>query len=98
MKATLIKKLNDTQNLYRLDVPIEKFKWDVDEKTVSYRNVVSSICSDKCAELQGRYEVYLFGANKAGQIVDWVELPGSQKGTRDIEQPLRDLGYEIVSE
>jgi len=40
-------------------------------------------------------ETYLFPSNESGEIVDWMELKGSQRGVADTTKPLRDLGYEI---
>ena len=39
-------------------------------------------------------ETYIFPANADGEVVDWLELPGSFKGALDIEQALRNAGYE----
>jgi hypothetical protein len=40
-------------------------------------------------------ETYLFPSNDAGEITDWGELSGSQKGTMSHRQVLEDLGYKV---
>ena len=41
-------------------------------------------------------EVYLFGADEDGDIQDWLELPGSMKGTMRHENALENAGYEVT--
>ncbi len=41
------------------------------------------------------FETYLFDADENGKIIDFTELEGSQRGTNDIYQVLRDAGYTI---
>jgi len=94
--AELVRELNDRQRLYRCTPPVEGWAHDGDPPTYQY--VVSSVAkSQMLISTQGCPEVYLFGADQDGDIVNWSELCGSQKGTEDIEKPLRDLGYEIVN-
>jgi hypothetical protein len=89
MKAECHGKVNPShvgdQKLYRLDPPLKG--WDDGE----YEWVVSSAASPL-----GEPEVYLFPADKAGEISDWGELPGSKRGTLDHDEPLEDLGYAVV--
>lgn len=40
-------------------------------------------------------ETYIFPANEDGEIKDYCELSGSQKGDISHGQVLRDAGYEI---
>ena len=41
-------------------------------------------------------ETYIFPSNENGEVVDWVELDGSFRGSLDIWQALRNAGYEPV--
>ena len=41
-------------------------------------------------------EKYIFGADAAGVVVDWSDLPGSFRGAMDIPQALRNAGYEVA--
>ncbi len=41
------------------------------------------------------FETYLFLANEHGEIEDFMELDGSQRGTNDIYQVLREAGYSV---
>jgi len=94
-KAILIKVINDRQNLYHVDPPIAPYECDdLNALNVRYEFVISSICLEFLVPIQGCPEVYLFPATKNG--VMYTELPGSLKGTRDIEEPLRRLGYTIT--
>lgn len=87
--ATLVRFLNTRQNLYRVDPPME---WtsceagadDTCVKETSY--VVSSY---------GIYEVetYLFPADADGNIINWIELPGSFRGDYNHVEALENAGY-----
>lgn len=43
-------------------------------------------------------ETYIFGANKDGQVLNWVELGGSFQGGLDHAEALRNAGYKIGEE
>lgn len=43
----------------------------------------------------GEPEVLLFAADGGGNILDWLELSGSQSGTLDINLVLAQAGYEV---
>ena len=40
-------------------------------------------------------ETYIFAADQAGNITDWMELEGSFKGAMDHEEALLGAGYEV---
>lgn len=42
-------------------------------------------------------ETYIFPANEKGEIEDWGELEGSQRGTLSHSDVLRELGYEVAN-
>jgi hypothetical protein len=42
-------------------------------------------------------ETYIFAATEDGEVADWMELPGSMKGTLDHAEALRDAGYEVAA-
>lgn len=67
--------------LFKMEPPLEKHKYVV----------VSAVV----AEFSGP-ETYIFPANKKGEIKDWGELEGSQRGTLSHEDVLSDLGYAIA--
>ena len=78
------------QRLYKVDPPIKG--WGSDGGTL-YEYVVAS-----AADVFGEPETYLFPADAKGNIVDWCELDGSQKGTLSQSDVIEDMGYEIVTE
>jgi hypothetical protein len=41
-------------------------------------------------------ETFIFKSNEAGNIEDWLELPGSFAGDRDIDRALVGAGYTVV--
>lgn len=43
-------------------------------------------------------ETYLFPSNESGDVIDWLELGGSQKNITDHDTVLADLGYTVVKE
>ena len=78
--------------LYRVEPPIEGYEpWDETKQAPKYSYVVVSAVS-----VLGTPETYMFGANEHGEIVDWGELPGSQKGTLSHTQVLTEAGYYLV--
>lgn len=40
-------------------------------------------------------EVYIFPATEEGTVLDWLELPGSRRGTISIRMTMMDAGYDI---
>ncbi|QOI66975.1 hypothetical protein SEA_GARDENSTATE_63 [Microbacterium phage GardenState] len=40
-------------------------------------------------------ETYIFPADEEGNVLDWMELPGSFQGDIDHERALRDAGFTI---
>jgi hypothetical protein len=95
--ATKIKDLDDFRgdaSLYRLSIPLSVDHWneDSEEITKSYRYVIVSAA---VAPFSGP-ETFIFGSNKKGQIVDWMELAGSFRGALDHAEALRGAGYDLV--
>lgn len=43
----------------------------------------------------GSCETYIFAADKDGEVVEWIELEGSEKHIKDHEKVLKNAGYEI---
>lgn len=41
-------------------------------------------------------ETYLFGSNEQGVVLDWMELPGSMKGTWSHSEALKAAGYIVA--
>ena len=39
-------------------------------------------------------EVYLFPADANGRVLNWLELPGSRRGTDNIRMTMMDAGYD----
>lgn len=40
-------------------------------------------------------ETLIFEADPAGNVVSWMDLPGSFRGAQDHERALRNAGYEV---
>jgi hypothetical protein len=53
------------------------------------------ICSSADAMFTG-IETFIFPANKEGNVIDWGELDGSQRGTSSHSEVLSDAGYELI--
>jgi len=81
-----LKTFSGAANLYRLSRPLK----DYDGK--GHRFV---IVSAKDVMFSGP-ETYIFPATEDGEIVDWMEMPGSFRGSLDHNQALRNAGYEVV--
>ena len=89
MKATLVKVLGEhhpRQELFACDPPMR------DYNSREHRYVVASAI---VARDTGKPETYFFPADKDGKIVGWGELPGSRRGTLDIDVVLGEAGYEV---
>lgn len=41
-------------------------------------------------------ETYIFGASENGDIVDWLDLPGSTRGVYNHVIALNNAGYEVI--
>lgn len=81
--ATLIqvgKNAVATQKHYKLAPPLDGHQYVI----VSAANVPMS-----------GPETYIFASNKAGEIVDWLELEGSFKGDLNHEKALKNAGYKV---
>lgn len=46
--------------------------------------------------LPAQRETYIFPCSVAGDVLDWEELPGSQRGTLEHAAALERAGYTIV--
>lgn len=73
--------------LVKLDEPIE---YGDERKTTHYLYVSAAHI--------GRYEeVYLFPADKKGEVLSWLELDGSRRGTLSIRETMTEAGYDVSS-
>lgn len=92
--STFVRDLNERQKLWMLDKPIpyeQRIRGESgnilgdDVKIIqgATHYVVSSRCVSMTESIQGCPEVYIFAADSVGNVLDWRELPGSQKGTTD---------------
>ena len=82
--------------LVKLDEPVE-YGYD-DENTTNYLYVSAATI----APVVGVYdypidEVYLFPADRNGDVLDWMELHGSRRGTANIRETLTEAGYDVSS-
>ena len=98
-KAKFIKQLEGYQGdaaLYELSEPVLYPRWasyDDEEKQKTTWVVVSALPS---AFDTGISECYIFAATSQGEVVDWGELDGSERGTTDHQHVLASAGYELV--
>ena len=94
-KATFVETVDNgsddvDQLLWRVEPPMQG--WDVDNRPLVFDFVVTSATD---AQFSGP-ETYIFGADKTGEVVDWLELPGSFKGSLDHDAAITNAGYEVV--
>jgi len=91
--ATFIKQLplsspgNVKKALYKLNPPIE----DWDSYNISYEYVV---VSSVVARGTGP-ETFIFPSSPKGKVIGYLELPGSLQGTLELEDALKNAGYQI---
>ena len=80
--ATRVKDLENFTGmaaLYKLSEPLKNFEY-----------VVAS-----AASVFGVDETYLFGSDENGEIVDWLELPGSTRNVYNHTVALNNAGYGV---
>lgn len=41
------------------------------------------------------HETYIFGADENGEVLEWGELPGSERDVYSHEKALNNAGYEV---
>ena len=85
--ASFVRRLDDFRGdarLYKLSEPISYGQAETDHIVASAVTVL------------GRPETYLFPADAQGEILDWLELPGSLKDTLRHEEALAAAGYEVT--
>lgn len=91
------------QALYRLDPPLEGHalvvvsaitqRTPVYPTNVSFFELVRQSRSTNLT-FEDIPETYIFPGNEAGEILDFGELEGSQRGTLSHQKVLNDLGYQ----
>ena len=86
--ATLITNkpgLRGEYRLYRLSEPLEGHDF-------------VQVSAIRIAIDTGLPETYIFPSNEAGDITDWLDLPGSIQGVSDHALALAGAGYELARE
>lgn len=96
------------QRLYELDEPLDGYTTVIvsavgDDAPVSPELKLTSEMAGMAGSILGAEmdysrtdsETFIFGANGAGEIIDWGELEGSYQGGSDHARALRNAGYEI---
>lgn len=94
-KATLVKRMSGfagDARLFRLDPPMQYKHWDDDDETRTAEHVIVSAV---VAPFTGP-ETYIFESDDEGRIEDYMELPGSLRGTLSHTEALSGAGYEIA--
>ena len=90
MNAKMIKDVSadfaGTALLFELDPPLE-----TEYSTTSYQFVIASAA----VTMDSGPETFIFPATKDGEVVSWLELDGSQRGTLDPTGVIRNLGYTV---
>jgi len=81
------------QRLYKLDPALPVVHVDDDGRKF-VRNVEYVVVS--AAYNFGRPETFIFEADDDGNIVSWLELPGSVRGVLDFGRALLNAGYQIA--
>ncbi len=91
MKTATFKKMltgfNGVAGLYELSEPLKPYAIDEIDTEYSYV-VVSAMIA------WGGPTTYIFGADESGNVLDWLELPGSIRGIYCHKTALENAGYE----
>lgn len=88
------------QALYKLSKPIIYETWkdyDYDKNRMKRKHQTHYVLVSAVYEFQGLlHETYIFPATKDGEIIDWTELPGSQRHALNHNTVLAYAGYALV--
>jgi len=100
--STFIRDLGERQKLWRLSEPSTYNDYSVRDASDNpikrpFDHVVTSVCAQFMTDLQGCPECYIFPADADGNILNWAELPGSQKQTTSHTLVLTDMGFPPVN-
>jgi hypothetical protein len=96
--ATLVKEWTHrlgVKKTYRLSPPIRIESECCECGNVTYRNVDHVVVS-ACIVPEIGPETYIFEGTEDGQIKNWSEMAGSERGTLDHAEVLRGAGYEVA--
>lgn len=81
-------------SVYRCEPPMRNWQeCDEDSQAEEYEYVVVSTTN---VPMSG-WETYIFGSDEEGTVLNWCELPGSQRGGVSHSKALRDAGYQLVA-
>jgi hypothetical protein len=83
-----MKTATKVKDLDRANAVVALYK--LSERLKFYNYVVVS-----SATVYGEDETYIFGADENGEVIDWIELSGSQRGVYNHETVLNNAGYEL---
>lgn len=98
-----VKKIRDLHGwvgdaaVYECDPPLPGWpEWDSDDETprAHHRYVIASTAT-AIQIYGGGCDTYLFPSDGT-DVIDWGELPGSQKGVASHTEVFADLGYQII--
>jgi hypothetical protein len=87
-----IKGMKSDAALYKLEQE-ETYGWDDEYKT---KFVIVSAVTLPFPHIGGGTETYIFPATEDGEIIQYLEMEGSRRGTLKHCDALIGLGYEIV--
>jgi len=93
MIATFVRDIDNkpaTQKLWKLDSLYAVTRWWDDDKDETTRLIEYVITSAVNAFDHGE-ETYLFPANEDGEIISWIELPGSFHGDMDHDRAIEQF-------
>lgn len=79
------------QALYRLSEPIT-YGWNNDQQTEYVVISALTFAFDHAGS-----ETFIFPADEHGEVVDWGELDGSQRGTTSHAAVIAAAGWELAS-
>lgn len=75
---------------------VDQRLYHVDPAIVDYDDSYSWVVLSAADTPDHGIETYIFPSDTVGNIMDWLELEGSQRGTLSHERILTDMGYEII--
>lgn len=76
--------------LYRIDPPMSFIIGESRLSSTEYVVVSTAITEDEGPN------TLIFPAKENGEVLDWLDLPGSFAGDLDFDKALRDAGYQVI--
>lgn len=82
--------------LYEVNPPMSASVWDRSTEKLKNKKSKYVVASAVTAPDHGEAETFLFLSNDKGEVKDWTELDGSDRGTKVHSVIFKNIGYNPI--